>query len=111
MLSQIDEFRLEAVEPPIHTGGVLVQPIEASVDLIEALVDLIEASVDLIEALVDLIEASVDLIEALVETVHPPGEDPEAAVYPIDAAVDVLLQGLERRLKLRIHGVILLQSK
>ncbi len=81
VLSQIDECRLEAVEPPIHAGGVLVQPVEASVDLVEALIDLIEALVDLIEALVDLIEALVDLVEAR-STCRAPARTPRLRSTP-----------------------------
>jgi hypothetical protein len=80
---QISESLFEVVEPLIDTGGALVQTVEAPIGLLEAPIHLIEAPIDLLQALVDVVQA----------------------------LVDVLAQGIERRLQLRIHGVILLQSK
>lgn len=97
VVPQIGERLIEVLKPLIHAGGARVQTVEAPIDLVEALIDLVEAPIDLLQTPIDLIEALVDVVQAPVALVQ--------------TLVDVLAQGIERPLKLGIHGVILLQSK
>jgi hypothetical protein len=77
VLPQIDDRRLDAVEPSVPSGAVLVQTIQASIDLVEALIDPVQALIDA-------------------------GERPVAAVDP---TVHVVTQAVECRLKVGIHGI------
>ena len=62
VLPQIDERRLDAVEPLVRPGAVLVQTIQASIDLIEPLIDLVEPLIDALEPPVDAVDATVDVV-------------------------------------------------
>jgi hypothetical protein len=78
---------------------------------IDVLPQISERSVQMGEPLIHAGRTSIQDVQPLVDSVQPLVDPIEPLVDPVEPPVDVLPQMIERRLKLGIHDVILLQSR